>query len=340
MQSEQPGRELTAQSIRYRGVQQAAEDMNISISYKLIKVDEGTSGAVAKATEVGVDGIILAAANIDLILDIRVAASLAGIPLVTVGQALPLTAFANGNATDPTCANGIAHSSGACCTKSCGKCGGSGCGGRPGGAKSCCSGTVKKSAFSCRATVAPCVLEGGLSEEAATLHIGSETELAVDTAKAFLEFQSTAQAIGLKTFFVCLDSSYGRDQVVAYFCNVALANEFGPSTTMLPINMDLRLDYSLPEQNAEQLVSKWHSAFVPTFDQAIKVALGIYAASTEISITAVKLAQNFANRQVPVYLVSHGMSKAVWPEIRVPGLIDKLELPGEYLQVLFPLSIS
>ena len=59
-------------------------------------------------------------------------------------------------AKPPTCA-GIAMG-GVCCAKSCGVCGGTGCGGLPGGASKCCSGSIKKAGKSCKTNPPPCVL--------------------------------------------------------------------------------------------------------------------------------------------------------------------------------------
>ncbi len=59
---------------------------------------------------------------------------------------------------DPTCSNGIASGE-ACCAASCGSCGGSGCGDRPGGSAACCSGPVKSSGASCSENQPPCVME-------------------------------------------------------------------------------------------------------------------------------------------------------------------------------------
>jgi hypothetical protein len=57
---------------------------------------------------------------------------------------------------DP-CADGILNGN-ACCAASCGKCGGSGCGGRPGGAQSCCTGAIRDANRSCDRYPPPCVV--------------------------------------------------------------------------------------------------------------------------------------------------------------------------------------
>jgi hypothetical protein len=55
-------------------------------------------------------------------------------------------------AQDPSCNNGIQRGS-TCCAKECGVCGGSGCGGHPGGAANCCGGKITRS---CAAYDPPC----------------------------------------------------------------------------------------------------------------------------------------------------------------------------------------
>ena len=47
-----------------------------------------------------------------------------------------------------------------CCPASCGSCGGSGCGSRPGGAAKCCTGDIPKDKI-CDGTNAPCYLDNG-----------------------------------------------------------------------------------------------------------------------------------------------------------------------------------
>ncbi|HJK90768.1 MAG TPA: hypothetical protein RMH26_08590, partial [Polyangiaceae bacterium LLY-WYZ-15_(1-7)] len=58
---------------------------------------------------------------------------------------------------DPTCSTGVAGG-GVCCAASCGTCGGSGCGSRPGGAESCCGSAIRSSGRSCLTSEPPCVL--------------------------------------------------------------------------------------------------------------------------------------------------------------------------------------
>ena len=58
---------------------------------------------------------------------------------------------------DPACATGI-EDGGVCCASSCGTCGGSGCSGRPGGAKACCTGTIKGNERTCDEYSPPCIL--------------------------------------------------------------------------------------------------------------------------------------------------------------------------------------
>eukprot|EP01065_Artemidia_motanka_P016798 TRINITY_DN203_c0_g1_i1.p1 TRINITY_DN203_c0_g1~~TRINITY_DN203_c0_g1_i1.p1 ORF type:complete len:458 (+),score=148.10 TRINITY_DN203_c0_g1_i1:107-1375(+) len=66
-------------------------------------------------------------------------------------------------AADPTCSTGIPSKSppsvgDACCKKECGRCGGTGCGGFPGGAASCCTGTIVSAGKSCYTSDPPCVV--------------------------------------------------------------------------------------------------------------------------------------------------------------------------------------
>jgi hypothetical protein len=59
---------------------------------------------------------------------------------------------------DKTCERGIAAGD-SCCEAGCGACGGSGCGGRPGGAAACCTGNIKTSGQSCQLNEAPCIID-------------------------------------------------------------------------------------------------------------------------------------------------------------------------------------
>ena len=63
---------------------------------------------------------------------------------------------------DPTCSSGI-PADGACCVKSCGRCGGKGCGKLPGGSDQCCSGKIIKNDPSCDKHGPPCKLDPGPS---------------------------------------------------------------------------------------------------------------------------------------------------------------------------------
>ena len=58
---------------------------------------------------------------------------------------------------DPTCRDGIVAGD-ICCSASCGSCGGTGCGGRPGGASACCTSAIRGSGRSCETATAPCVI--------------------------------------------------------------------------------------------------------------------------------------------------------------------------------------
>jgi hypothetical protein len=59
---------------------------------------------------------------------------------------------------DPQCRTGIL-SGNVCCAAGCGTCGGNGCGSRPGGAASCCGGTITTAALSCRTHMPPCIVD-------------------------------------------------------------------------------------------------------------------------------------------------------------------------------------
>ena len=58
---------------------------------------------------------------------------------------------------DPDCDTGI-RSGDICCASSCGSCGGSGCGGLPGGGDNCCKGGISSSGRSCLDHPPPCVV--------------------------------------------------------------------------------------------------------------------------------------------------------------------------------------
>lgn len=63
--------------------------------------------------------------------------------------------------TGQNCMHGIA-SDGVCCAASCGTCGGSGCGSRPGGRDACCKGAVRDNSPACsdNGQQGPCVMDG------------------------------------------------------------------------------------------------------------------------------------------------------------------------------------
>jgi hypothetical protein len=75
-------------------------------------------------------------------------------------------------AADPSCKTGIAGE-GACCAKECGRCGGEGCGGLPGGASKCCGGAINKGHRSCASSDPPCTMAGP-PPPACTLQAGIE----------------------------------------------------------------------------------------------------------------------------------------------------------------------
>ncbi|MDP3238159.1 MAG: glycoside hydrolase family 16 protein [Myxococcales bacterium] len=61
--------------------------------------------------------------------------------------------------TDPDCATGVPSADGTvCCARTCGRCGGSGCSGLPGGSRNCCSGQILGSRVLCSGAAPPCVL--------------------------------------------------------------------------------------------------------------------------------------------------------------------------------------
>ena len=60
---------------------------------------------------------------------------------------------------DPACKHGVLSSNKKiCCAASCGKCGGTGCSGFPGGASNCCTGSIAAANQSCTKHPAPCVM--------------------------------------------------------------------------------------------------------------------------------------------------------------------------------------
>ena len=58
------------------------------------------------------------------------------------------------------CAGGILNGD-VCCPASCGQCGGTGCGGLPGGADECCTSRIRESNRSCAHFEPPCVMDSG-----------------------------------------------------------------------------------------------------------------------------------------------------------------------------------
>eukprot|EP00966_Prymnesium_polylepis_P182214 4221553-Prymnesium_polylepis.1 len=77
-----------------------------------------------------------------------------GASIILLCTALLLT-----RASDPACAKGVRHSS-ACCSRSCGSCGGTGCSAKPGGASACCEGPIKRASRSCDKYDPPCEIAG------------------------------------------------------------------------------------------------------------------------------------------------------------------------------------
>jgi hypothetical protein len=58
---------------------------------------------------------------------------------------------------DPACTTGIPNGD-VCCAASCGSCGGTGCGSRPGGARACCTGPIAAAGVSCSGAEPPCIM--------------------------------------------------------------------------------------------------------------------------------------------------------------------------------------
>eukprot|EP01045_Picozoa_sp_COSAG04_P015928 COSAG04_NODE_1295_length_7328_cov_9.809241_6_plen_154_part_00 len=63
-------------------------------------------------------------------------------------------------AADPECDRGLRASGGVCCARSCGRCGGHGCGALPGGSAHCCGGAIKAAHRSCATHDPPCTIGG------------------------------------------------------------------------------------------------------------------------------------------------------------------------------------
>jgi hypothetical protein len=63
------------------------------------------------------------------------------------------------NKPDPQCTYGIIGNDNTCCPLTCGECGGSGCGSRPGGENMCCSSKILEENKSCNTNNAPCLLK-------------------------------------------------------------------------------------------------------------------------------------------------------------------------------------
>ena len=80
--------------------------------------------------------------------------------LFTLGRA-PVGLSLPDESSDPTCAHGILGvDNHICCTHSCGRCSGKGCGSLPGGAENCCANKISASGHSCATSNAPCVMHG------------------------------------------------------------------------------------------------------------------------------------------------------------------------------------
>lgn len=70
--------------------------------------------------------------------------------------------FHTSNTAAIPCSNGVSgiQSGDVCCSAECIKCGGSGCGRRPGGGEECCVGAISSSGIMCSDSgVAPCIVD-------------------------------------------------------------------------------------------------------------------------------------------------------------------------------------
>jgi hypothetical protein len=75
---------------------------------------------------------------------------------------------------DPTCSTGIPNGD-VCCSASCGSCGGSGCGSRPGGASACCAGPITTANVSCSGSEPPCVIQRSAGDPTCATGIAAGT---------------------------------------------------------------------------------------------------------------------------------------------------------------------
>lgn len=84
-----------------------------------------------------------------------------GVKFVTIAECLGnIAPFYRDNprkATDPSCSKGI-KADGACCSKTCGRCGGNNCSSLPGAANECCPSNILRSGIYCKYTTAPCIM--------------------------------------------------------------------------------------------------------------------------------------------------------------------------------------
>lgn len=90
-----------------------------------------------------------------------------------------------------TCSNGIEgvdNNGAACCSLSCGTCGGRGCGSRPGGSSECCRGRIKASGVYCDDSgAAPCIIGSEPGElEVRRLRPGFAVKSRLSNSKPYL----------------------------------------------------------------------------------------------------------------------------------------------------------
>lgn len=90
------------------------------------------------------------------------------------------------SASDPTCRDGLPNGT-VCCARECGRCGGEGCGGLPGGADSCCSSAISKQHKSCDTNPAPCVMDkpapgSNCTLQSGVLYVGNDVARGLNTS--------------------------------------------------------------------------------------------------------------------------------------------------------------
>ena len=107
-------------------------------------------------------------------------------------------------AADPGCDRGLRASGGVCCARSCGRCGGHGCGALPGGSAHCCGGAIKAAHRSCATHDPPCTIGGPSPAPTPPAPTGpitidvDEASVLATVAREFVSFNfDTSQLSGL-----------------------------------------------------------------------------------------------------------------------------------------------